>query len=76
MSESRIKINCTFLDQPKETMKSCTVRYGPSCQDLSLVPTKASVVNSNSVVVEKNYTQNFSNDIATGADTDICKGGG
>ena len=63
MSESRIKINCTFFDQPKETVKSCAARYGPSCRDLSLLPTKASVVNSNSVVIETNYMQNISNDI-------------
>ena len=62
ISKSWIGISCTFLDQPIESMKSCAVRYGPSCQDLSLVPTKVSVANSKSVIVNvTNYMQNISN---------------
>ena len=51
MSRSWIKIKCTFLDQPMETNKYCGVRYGPSCQNLTHLPAKASVDYSKSVII-------------------------
>lgn len=49
-------INLKFINQPKESEKHYTVRYGPmnsDCKDLPL-QTKGHVSNSNSVSVELN----------------------
>ena len=51
-SAGRIKVNCTFLNQPFKSTKSCKVVYGSNCNNLSsAIPASTTVDTTNSIVL-------------------------
>lgn len=54
MSPEIITVNCTFLNQPVETSKSCGVVYGPNCEDLASNQGSIMTADTSSIVFDVN----------------------